>query len=163
MSTITITNNTKLPIHAATEWNHIVQEYKNNILPGTTIDLPAANLGWQDLMVVSGFEENKVSHDQDWSSALSFGIVIAGALGTIAGTALTVITWGGSTPVLVATATVTAAGIATTLADGAVMIADLVVHPATVPALWGADGYTIIVSGGEVSGTVDKASGKFTA
>ena len=162
MSKITITNNTKLPIHTATEWNHIVQEYKNGILPGETIDLPAAGFGWQDLMVVSGFDENKISHAQDWSHALGFGIVIAGALGTIGGTALTIATFGGSTPLLVATVAATAASATALVADTAVTIADFVVRPATVPALWGPDGYTVVVSGGDVSGTLDEASGKFT-
>jgi hypothetical protein len=162
MSTITITNNTKLPIHAATEWNHIVQEYKNNIEPGKTIEISAADFGWQDLMVITGFEENKISHAQDWSHALGFGIVIVGALGTIAGTALTIATFGGSTPLLVATAVATAASATALVADTAVSIANFVVNPATVPSLWGPDGYTIVVSGGDVSGTLDSASGKFT-
>lgn len=162
MSTITITNNTKLPIHAATEWNHIVQEFNNNIEPGKTINLPAANFGWQDLMVVTGFKDNQISHAQDWSHALGFGIIIVGALGTVGGTALTIATFGGATPLLVATVAATAASATALVADTATTIADFTVHPATVPALWGHDGYTIVVSGGEVSGTFDEATGKFT-
>lgn len=166
MSTITITNNTKMPIHAATEWNHIVQEFKNNIEPGKTIDLPSANFGWQDLMVVTGFKGNEISHGQDWSHALGFGVMIAGALGTIGGTALTIATFGAAgpltAPVLAATIAVTAASATALVADTGITIGNFAVHPATVPALWGVDGYTVIVSGGDVKGSFDEATGEFT-
>lgn len=162
MSKITITNNTKLPIHAATEWNHVVQEFKNNIQLGSTIDLPSANFGWQDLMIVTGFKDNEISHAQDWSKALGFGVVIVGAIGTVAGTALTIVTLGGSTPLLVATVAATAASATALVADTAIRIADFIVNPATVPALWGPDGYTIVVTGGEISGNLDKTTGQFT-
>ncbi|WP_306012420.1 MULTISPECIES: hypothetical protein [unclassified Allomuricauda] len=162
MSTITITNNTKLPIHAGTQWNHIVQEFKNNILPGATIDLPSADFGWQDLMVVTGFKDNEISHAQDWSKALGFGVFIAGALGTIASTALTVVTAGGATPLLVASVAATAASVTALETEVLLTINDFIVHPATVPALWGPDGYNITVSGGDVSGEVNPATGEFT-
>lgn len=162
MATITIKNNTKLPIHAATEWDYIVQEFKNNIQPGDEIDLPAAGFGWQDLMVVPGFKANEISHDQDWSHALGFGVFIAGTLGTIGGVALTIVTLGGAAPLLIASVAETAVSATALVTDTALTIADFAVKPATVPGLWGPDGYSVVVSGGEVSGELNEADNKFT-
>ena len=66
---MTIANHTQIPINAATEWGHIVQEFKNEIDPGQTIELPAASFfGWQDLVVLMSTPKTAISHKQDWAS-----------------------------------------------------------------------------------------------
>jgi|CXWJ01.1.fsa_nt_gi hypothetical protein len=162
MATIDITNNTFLPIHAATEWNHIVQEYKNYIQPGETASIPAANFGWQDLLIVPGFKSTEISHDQDWSAALGFGTLLAGAVATIASIPLTIATWGGSTPILVASGSLFVAGLTTMTTDIVLTINDFKVRPVTVEGLWGPHGYTMTMTGGEVTGDFSKDKQQFT-
>lgn len=174
MSTMTITNDTKLPLHTATEWDGIVQEFKNYVKPGETVNLPAAGSGWQDLVVITGMKDSEVSHKDDWSRALSFGLLIGGVLTTIAGTALTIVTLGAAAPVVIGGISMTAGavvassvvvlvgGLVVTLGSASVEIGGRFnLRPSTVTGLWGPHGYTFRVTGGEIRGGYDKAKDQF--
>jgi len=156
MSTITVTNNTKLPIHIATQWSNIVQEYCNHVEPGNTVELPAAGFGWQDFFAVTGSPDNEISHGKDWVAVLGLGATILGTLGTIAGIAAIPLTGGASAVVAAGSAAIamtaggTAAGVVSTIAGLAVSVGEFVVNPATVSGLWGPDGYTMNVTGGDI-------------
>jgi hypothetical protein len=156
MSTITVVNNTKLPIHCATSWSHVIQKFRNNVAPGEQIDLPSEPFGWQDFMVVTGSPENEISHDKDWLAVLGLGATVLGTLGTIAGVVALPLT-GGASAVLAAggwAVAATAGGVAAsaiaTVAGFGVIAGDLIVNPATVGMLWCPDGYTMTVTGGDI-------------
>lgn len=177
MSTMSVTNSTNLPIHIATEWDGIVQEFKNYLEPGQSYELPAASFfGWQDFVAVIGIKDTEINHKDDWLRALSFGALIAGVLTTVSGIALTVVTFGAAAPVVVAgiemsAAAITTAGVAGAIAGGvattagatATIVSDLRLKPAMVQGLWGPDGYNINIQGGNITGGYDKNTNKFHA
>ncbi|OOZ39436.1 hypothetical protein BOW53_11525 [Solemya pervernicosa gill symbiont] len=156
MSNIQITNNTKLPIHVATSWANIVQEFINDVEPGDTVNLPAAGFGWQDLSIVTGTPENKINHNNDWSAVLGLGGAVLGGLGTIAGVCLLPFSGGASTGIIAAGAAATGASVISLSAGTAVMIGEFQVHPVHITALWGPDGYTVNVDGGDIIGELNE-------
>jgi len=173
MSSFIIHNKTEMPIHAATSWDGIVQEFKNGIQPGTSFELPSASFfGWQDLTVVTGFNENEFSHRQDWKHALGLGILIAGSVVTVAGVVVAVGTFGATAPLVpaisagtlaIAGAVVAGSAGAVTVTDGIVRLVDYCIFPPTViHGLWGPDGGDIVVSGGDITGILDTKTNNFT-
>jgi len=160
-------------MHVGTEWGHIVQEFHNFLLPGESVDVPAASFfGWQDVVVKHGLQENKISHKDDWKSVMGIAVFSVGGVAEVVGAGLAIIVTGGvaapavlaavsAQTLAVSAAAATTAGIVTLAAETAVTIADFTVRPAVLNGMWGPDGYEIDITGGDVTGFYDETSKKF--
>lgn len=162
MSNISVTNNTKLPIHIAMTWKGIVQYFHNDLKPGETHNFDKFFTGWSDFHAVVATEENRFSHDNDAAAILGLGAVVAGVVASVAGIALLPFSGGTSSAMVIA-------GIAVAGTAGAISVAGAVIEgiegilmPASVKALFVSDKYTISVKGGNIIGVFEEDNKTFT-
>jgi hypothetical protein len=121
-----IHNYSMMPINAALSFDHVVQDFRNNIPSGTTVHLDLEGAGWSDLTVLPALATNGFSHKGD---VLAVVELTASLLGGV----VTVLTLGAGTEVGIALQAVAgsaeaaaAAATAVKVVSGVVTVAGLV-------------------------------------
>jgi hypothetical protein len=152
-----VVNQARWPIHGALSWNGIQQRCFNDLPPGQSHDF-VVGLGWHDLTIVPGTEKNRFSAGKNnqinWGrlamQALTLATPGSGGLRLLAPTTGTNSLWqlgvgpGGQNT-----------------GDLKIDASNITLHPVQVTGLYAPDGYTVTISGNEVSGTYDEAENTF--
>ena len=152
-----------MPVHIALEWGGILQYYKNDMNPGDYWEYDVPGLGWHALEVRPSNGKNQFDPAKDNPFAIEK--IVVGAVAVVVagiGIALIPFTAGSSTFITAGAIAVAVGGGVVTVTDIGFTIGDAVVNPVSVSNLYGPDGYNIHVKGGDLIGSYDANTKKFT-
>jgi hypothetical protein len=152
-----------MPVHIAIEWGGILQHWKNDIPVGGYWEVDVPGIGWHAIQVRPSNGRNAFDPAKDNVFAIA-NIAVGSVAVVIAAAGIILIPFiaGASTFITGAAIATAIGGGVVTATDIAFAIGDAVVNPVNLSNMYGPDGYNIHIRGGDLIGSFDEATKKFT-